>query len=48
VAVTSLFLVGWLCRRRVPFDSRFPGPERGEVRSELLTIAFAALFVTKK
>jgi cytochrome c len=42
IAVTSLFLAGWFCRRRLAFDTRFPGLDRSEVRRELLTTAFAA------
>ncbi len=42
VAVTSLFLAGWFCRRRIPFASRFPGLDRAEVRKELLTTTFSA------
>jgi cytochrome c len=42
VAMTSLFLAGWFCRRRIPFASRFPGLDRAEVRKELLTTTFAA------
>jgi len=42
VALTSLFLAGWFCRRRIPFAQRFPGLDRAEVRRELLTTAFFA------
>jgi cytochrome c len=42
VALTSLFLAGWFCRRRIPYADRFPGLDRGEVRRELLTTTFAA------
>ena len=42
VALTSLFLAGWLCRRRIPFEQRFPGLDRVELRGELLTITFFA------
>jgi cytochrome c len=42
VAITSLFLAGWFCSRRVDFEKRFPGIDRGEIRRELLTAAFGA------
>jgi len=42
VAITSLFLAGWFCSRRVDFAERFPGVDRSEVRRELLTAAFGA------
>jgi cytochrome c len=42
VAISSIFLAGWFCSRRVDFTRRFPGLERGELRRELLTTAFGA------
>jgi cytochrome c len=42
VAVGSLFLAGWFCRRGVDFEQRFPGLERGQLRRELVTTAFGA------
>jgi len=42
VAITALFLAGWFCSRRVAFEERFPGVDRGEIRRELLTAAFGA------
>lgn len=42
VAVTSLFLAGWFCRQRFPFEERFPGLDRCEIRRELLTATFGA------
>ena len=42
VAVTSLFLAGWFCRQRFPFEERFPGLDRCEIRRELLSAAFGA------
>ncbi len=40
VAVTALFLAGWLCRRGVVFEAALPGLDRCDTRRELLTIAF--------
>jgi len=42
VAVTALFLAGWLCRRRFPFEETLPGLDRCETRRELLATAFGA------
>ena len=42
VAVTSIFLAGWFCRRRFLFEERFPDLDRCEVRRDLLTTAFGA------
>jgi cytochrome c len=40
VAVTALFLAGWLCRRGFDFEAALPGLDRCETRRELLTAAF--------
>ena len=42
VAVTALFLAGWLCRRAFDFETALPGLDRCETRRELLTAAFGA------
>jgi len=42
VAVTALFLAGWLCRRGFDFESALPGLDRCETRRELLAAAFGA------
>jgi cytochrome c len=42
VAVTSLCLAGWLCRRGFPFETEMPGLDRCETRRELLAAAFGA------
>ncbi len=42
VAVTALFLAGWLCRRGFPFEDLLPELDRCETRRELLTTAFGA------
>jgi cytochrome c len=42
VAVTALFLAGWLCRRGFDFGSTLPGLDRCETRRELLATAFGA------
>lgn len=42
VAVTALFLAGWLCRRSFPFENALPGLDRCETRRELLSAAFGA------
>ena len=42
VAVTALFLAGWLCRRSYAFDTELPGLDRCETRRELLAAAFGA------
>jgi cytochrome c len=42
VAVTALFLAGWLCRRGFDFETALPGLDRCETRRELLAIAFGA------
>ena len=42
VAVTALFLAGWLCRRSFPFEAALPGLDRCRTRRELLTVTFAA------
>jgi len=42
VAVTALFLAGWLCRRSFDFGSALPGLDRCETRRELLATAFGA------
>lgn len=42
LAVTALFLAGWLCRQHGRLTEELPGLDRLEVRRELLTVAFAA------
>jgi cytochrome c len=42
VAVTALFLAGWLCRRGFDFEAALPELDRCETRRELLAIAFGA------
>ena len=42
IAITALFLAGWLCRRRFDFESALPGLDRCETRRELLAAAFGA------
>jgi cytochrome c len=42
VAVTALFLAGWLCRRSIDFDAALPELDRCETRRELLAVAFGA------
>ena len=42
VAVSSLALAGWFCRRNYPFEERFPDLDRCEIRRELLSTAFGA------
>ena len=42
LAVTALFLAGWLCRRGFPFEEALPGLDRCEIRRELLSAAFGA------
>jgi cytochrome c len=42
VAVTALFLAGWLCRRGFEFEAALPELDRCEVRRELLAVAFGA------
>jgi cytochrome c len=42
VAVTALFLAGWLCRRGFDFEEALPELDRCETRRELLAVAFGA------
>jgi cytochrome c len=42
VAVTALFLAGWLCRRGFDFEDALPELDRCETRRELLAVAFGA------
>ncbi|HSN57304.1 MAG TPA: c-type cytochrome [Candidatus Sulfomarinibacteraceae bacterium] len=42
LAVTGLFLAGWLCRRGFDFESELPGLDRCAVKRELLGVALAA------
>jgi cytochrome c len=42
VAITALFLAGWLCRRNLPADPDLPELDRDEIRRELLAAAFGA------
>ena len=42
IAVSALFLAGWLCRRAFPFEELLPELDRCETRRELLTTAFGA------
>ena len=42
VAVTALFLAGWLCRSGSDFETRLPELDRCETRRELLAIVFGA------
>ena len=42
VAVTALFLAGWLCRRGFDFEAAMPELDRCETRRELLAVTFGA------
>jgi cytochrome c len=42
IAVTALFLAGWLCRRGFDFEAALPELDRCETRRELLAVAFGA------
>jgi cytochrome c len=42
LAVTALFLAGWLCRRGFDFEAALPELDRCETRRELLAVAFGA------
>ena len=42
LALTALFLVGWLCRRGFDFEAAMPELDRCETRRELLAVAFGA------
>jgi cytochrome c len=42
IAVTALFLAGWLCRSGFDFEAALPELDRCETRRELLAVAFGA------